>query len=47
MASLYLLGNPDHYTNHKFILSIGGVCQEVLNVWDENVENLKDIPDKV
>jgi len=31
----------------SLFLSIGGVCQEVLNAWDENVENLKDIPDKV
>jgi len=36
-------------TNHKFnfLFIGGGMSGRVLNAWDENVENLKDIPDKV
>ena len=34
MASLYLLGNPDHYTSHKFIpVYWKNYVREVLNSW--------------
>src|SRR5436190_11284813 len=34
MASLYLLGNPDHYTSHKFVTVYWKVyVQEVMKVW--------------
>jgi len=34
MASLYILGHPDHYTDHKFILFYWKVyIKEVLNAW--------------
>jgi len=45
MASLYLLGNPDHYTGHKFVpFYWRGYVNEVLCAWeDEEVKN--DTPD--
>ena len=33
MASLYILGHPDHYTGHKFILFYWKVYIKVLNAW--------------
>ena len=52
MASLYVLGNPDHYTGHVFIpFYWRGYVKEVLNAWDEvasnNVPELNDEQDKV
>ena len=36
MASLYLLGNPDHYTSHKFIIFYWkSYVAEVLNAWKD------------
>jgi hypothetical protein len=53
MASLYLLGNPDHYTRHKFIpFYWRAFVKEVLDVWaeeknsDEN-SDARDSSDKV
>jgi hypothetical protein len=41
MASLYLLGNPDHYTGHKFIpFYWNGYVKEVLSAWED--EGVKD-----
>jgi len=45
MASLYLLGNPDHYTNQKFVVFYWkSYVAEVLKWWkqDSDVQ-----PDKV
>ena len=41
MASLYLLGNPDHYTGHKFVpFYWRGYVKEVLSAWeDEGITN--------
>ena len=53
MASLYILGNPDHYTGHKFVpFYWRGYVKEVLNAWtevqgSETITDLDDIPDKV
>src|SRR6266478_1696126 len=53
MASLYTLGNPDHYTGHKFVpFYWRGYVKEVLNAWtevqgSETITDLDDIPDKV
>src|SRR5215471_8116881 len=44
MACLYLLGNPDHYTNHKFVVFYWkSYVSEVLKSWrtDENMEKDK------
>ena len=36
MASLYLLGNPDHYTNHDFVVfHWKGYVTEVLKAWKQ------------
>jgi hypothetical protein len=36
MASLYLLGNPDHYTGHKFVTVYWkSYVTEVLNAWKD------------
>src|SRR5215471_15584445 len=46
MASLYLLGNPDHYTNHKFVVFYWkSYVSEVLKLWktDGNVDKDKVI----
>jgi hypothetical protein len=46
MACLYLLGNPDHYTNHKFVVFYWkNYVSEVLRSWrtDNTVENEKVI----
>ena len=56
MASLYLLGNPDHYTSHKFTLFYWkNYVREARSAWldtENNTTNLfnteyKDAPDKV
>jgi hypothetical protein len=53
MASLYILGNPDHYTHHKFIpFYWKAYVKEVLSAWDEDfngdtVDNLDAASDKV
>ncbi|KIM74021.1 hypothetical protein PILCRDRAFT_80473, partial [Piloderma croceum F 1598] len=53
MASLYVLGNPDHYTKHKFIpFYWKPYVKEVLSVWlDETnfgkVSDVYETPDKV
>ena len=45
MASLYLLGNPDHYTDHTFVpFYWRGYVKEVLSIWEEGDANNK-IPD--
>ena len=46
MASLYLLGNPDHYTGHKFVnFYWKNFVQEVKNAW--NIENDKEKSAKI
>jgi hypothetical protein len=53
MASLYILGNPDHYTDHKFVpFYWRGYVKEALNSWaevqeSEKVADLDNLPDKV
>jgi len=45
MASLYLLGNPDHYTNQNFIVFYWkSYVTEVLKSWKQDSEVQ---PDKV
>ena len=48
MASLYLLGNNDHYTSHKFIfVSWRGFVSKVRMAWEhENKDSLKLDPEK-
>jgi Helitron helicase-like domain at N-terminus len=53
MASMYLLGNPDHYTGHKFVpFYWRGYVKEVLSAWvndgsqDED-SGLNDVQDNV
>jgi len=48
MASLYLLGNPDHYTSHKFVpVYWKNYVREVLKSWrsEEDLEEI--IPEKL
>src|SRR6202142_2323476 len=46
MACMYLLGNPDHYTNKKFALFFWqGYLQEVRKAW--NQDDSKEQPEKV
>jgi hypothetical protein len=50
MASLYILGNPDHYTGHKFVpFYWRGYVKEVLSAWDEDhaIADLEGVKDKV
>ena len=50
MASLYILGNPDHYTGHKFVpFYWRGYVKEVLSAWDEDyaILDLEGVEDKV
>ncbi|KIJ89431.1 hypothetical protein K443DRAFT_25812, partial [Laccaria amethystina LaAM-08-1] len=56
MASLYLLGNPDHYTSHKFTLFYWkNYVREARSAWLDTENNMtdlfnaeyKDAPDKV
>ena len=40
MAALYLLGNPDHYTSHRFIpLYWKNYVRQVLSAWTSDKEN--------
>jgi hypothetical protein len=44
MVSLYILGNPDHYTKHRFIpFYWKGYVKEVLSIWEGNDSD--EIPD--
>jgi hypothetical protein len=46
MASLYLLGNPDHYTSHKFIpVYWKNYVHEVIKSWTETSDS--DVLEKV
>ena len=48
MASLYLLGNPDHYTSHKFVpVYWKNYVREVLKYWrsEEDIEEI--LPEKL
>jgi hypothetical protein len=48
MAALYLLGNPDHYTSHKFVPAYWkSYVRETLKPWrsEEDLENI--LPEKV
>ena len=47
MASLYLLGNPDHYASHKFVTVYWKIyVREVLKSWkSEDLQEL--IPEKL
>jgi hypothetical protein len=53
MASLYILGHPDHYTGHRFIpFYWKGYVKEVLDAWvdehdDSLVPDLKNVTDNV
>jgi hypothetical protein len=51
MASLYVLGNPDHYTGHKFVTFYWrSYVKEVLSAWSKEQgpkSDVKDEPDKV
>ena len=39
MASLYLLGNPDHYTKHKFVTFYWkNFVHEIQNIWNFNID---------
>ena len=43
MASLYLLGNPDHYTNHTFVVFYWkSYVTEVLKAWKQNSDVQSD-----
>jgi len=43
MASLYLLGNPDHYTNQKFVVFYWkSYVTEVLKAWKEECDVQSD-----
>jgi hypothetical protein len=48
MASLYLLGNPDHYTNHKFVVFYWrSYVNEVLKSWNSgNTDKQKVVINK-
>jgi hypothetical protein len=46
MASLYLLGNPDHYTSHEFVpVYWKNYVREVLKCW-RSEEDLEEIVPK-
>ncbi|KDR77385.1 hypothetical protein GALMADRAFT_35224, partial [Galerina marginata CBS 339.88] len=46
MASLYLLGNPDHYTQHKFIKFYWRLyVRKVRDAWGDN--DKEESPEKV
>lgn len=51
MASLYILGNPDHYTGHTFVTFYWrSYVKEVLSAWSEEQgpkSDVEDEPDKV
>jgi hypothetical protein len=46
MICMYLLGNPDHYTSHKFKTFFStSFVNEFKSAWDEIVD--KDLPEKI
>ena len=48
MASMYLLGNPDHYTSHTFInFYWRSFVHEARSVFLTPLEEIKDFPEKV
>src|SRR5437660_436187 len=49
MACLYLLGNPDHYTNHNFVTVYWkNYVREVANAWSTSDDmEVDDIPEKL
>jgi len=51
MASLYVLGNPDHYTGHRFVpFYWRGYVRETMSAWDTDttrVPDLDGVSDKV
>jgi hypothetical protein len=53
MASLYMLGNPDHYTSHKFVpFYWKSYVKEAMNAWTDEgeggqIESLGDVKENV
>src|ERR1700690_1137055 len=48
MACMYLLGNPDHYTNMRFALFFWqGYLQEVHKAWSNESNDTEERPEKV
>ena len=48
MASMYLLGNPDHYTSHEFVNFYWRTFAcEACSVFSTPLEEIDDIPEKV
>ena len=48
MASMYLLGNPDHYTSHTFIKFYWrSFVYEAHSVFLTPLEEIEDFPEKV
>ena len=48
MASMYLLGNPDHYTSHTFInFYWRSFVREARSVFLTPLEEIEDFPDKI
>ena len=48
MASMYLLGNPDHYTSHTFInFYWKSFVREACNVFLTPLEEIEDFPEKI
>lgn len=44
MASMYLLGNPDHYTSHKFVpFYWKSFVKEARSVWEHESEDVLDL----
>ena len=48
MASMYLLGNPDHYTSHEFVnFYWRSFVREACSVFSTPLEEIDNIPEKV
>ena len=48
MASMYLLGNPDHYTSHEFVNFYWRTfVREACSVFSTPLEEIDDIVEKV
>ena len=48
MASMYLLGNPDHYTSHTFInFYWRSFVREARSVFQTPLEEIEDFPEKI
>jgi len=48
MASMYLLGNPDHYTSHEFVnFYWRSFVREACSVFSTPLEEINNIPEKV